>query len=109
MRPTDENEMEMDMGRLLRELAAETEPARLPTAGQVWWKAEILLRLEERQEAGERAARPAIWGQAAGLLTAGIGLTFGSSLLTAGPSIVLTASLVPVGVLLALGLLARES
>jgi len=109
MRPTDEHE-EMEVGRLLRELAAETEPALLPTASQLWWKAEILLRLEERQEAGERAARPAIWGQAAGLLTAGLGLAFGSTtLLTAGPSVLLAVGLVPAGALLALGLLARET
>jgi hypothetical protein len=53
----------------LRRLAAETRPARpLPTAAQLWWRAEVVRRLvgkswgESRQE-----LRPAQWGEMAGI------------------------------------------
>lgn len=57
------------MADALRRLAAETRPPRpLPTAGQLWWRAEVVRRLVEKpdEEAG-RQLRPAVWGETAGI------------------------------------------
>jgi hypothetical protein len=40
---------------------AEDPPPNLPTAGQIWWRAQILERLEEEDARARRAARPAVW------------------------------------------------
>ncbi|HEX7185725.1 MAG TPA: hypothetical protein VF756_28125 [Thermoanaerobaculia bacterium] len=65
---------ETDIARIeeqLRALAAETLPPRpLPTAGAIWWRAEIIRKLTATQEAATRAAKPARWGGLAGLLAA---------------------------------------
>jgi hypothetical protein len=40
---------------------------RLPSAGHLWWKAQIIRRLVERDRMAERATRPVRWSQWAGL------------------------------------------
>jgi hypothetical protein len=61
---------EPDMVRVaLRKLAAESRPPKtLPTAGQLWWRAEVARRLAGPQ--GEREIRPAVWGQTVGIVLA---------------------------------------
>ncbi|MCP4654625.1 MAG: hypothetical protein GY856_04305 [bacterium] len=54
----------------LRRLAAGDQP-RLPSAGQIWWKAEIIRQLTERDEQIRKATRPILWGQAIGLVVLG--------------------------------------
>lgn len=85
-------DQERQITSLLRGLAAETEPPRLPTPGQIWWKAEVLRRLEERQQAADRAASPARWAQTAGLITGGIGLAT-MAVLGVGSPLILAAGL----------------
>ena len=58
----------------LREVAAQTR-ADVPSAGQIWWRASILRRLEARDADAERARRPALWGQLVAVLTMLIGFT----------------------------------
>jgi hypothetical protein len=57
------NESETDpVAAWLHRLAAsEDPPASLPTAGQIWWRSQILERLEEEDARARRAARPAEW------------------------------------------------
>ncbi len=55
----------------LQRLAAGDQP-RLPSAGQIWWKAEIIRRLTERDEQIRKATRPILWGQAIGLVVLGV-------------------------------------
>lgn len=53
----------------LRRLAAETRPqGPLPTAAQLWWRAEVVRRLIGNP--GEREVRPAVWGQVVGIVLA---------------------------------------
>lgn len=53
----------------LRKLAAESRPPKtLPTAGQLWWRAEVARRLAGPQ--AEREIRPAVWGQTVGIALA---------------------------------------
>lgn len=110
----------------LRELAASERPAGLPTAGQIWWRAEVVRRLTADSEIAEQAARPAIWGMMLGLLVAAGGLVlslvFGAERLLAGllRTSGTAGDLLPVAfvlgsipllllVLVGLGLLARET
>lgn len=58
----------------LRQLARETRPERpLATAGELWWRAEVIRRLVSREKAVQEAERPLLWGQAAGLLLVLVG------------------------------------
>lgn len=50
----------------LRSAVARQEPPRLPTAGQLWWKALILRRLADPDPRIESATRPARWGMGIG-------------------------------------------
>lgn len=108
----------------LSALARETRPAHaLPSAGQLWWRAEIVRKLLEQQGAADpKAIRPALWGEAAGVAFAVLVLTLfvgfeGAELLgrateSASRSgllgIAAALALVPLAVLALLGLLVRE-
>jgi hypothetical protein len=53
----------------LRELAAQSRPpGTLPTAGQLWWRAEVVRRLSGNP--GEREIRPAVWAELVGVAVA---------------------------------------
>lgn len=67
-RPDEANE-EIRVAGALRRLAAETRPPRpLPTAGQLWWRAEVVRRLVGKpEEEVSRSLRPALWGEIAGI------------------------------------------
>lgn len=53
----------------LRELAALSRPTGpLPTAGQLWWRAEVIRRLSGNP--GEREVRPAVWAELLGIAAA---------------------------------------
>jgi hypothetical protein len=53
----------------LRELAVLSRPTGpLPTAGQLWWRAEVVRRLAGNQ--GEREIRPAVWAELLGVAAA---------------------------------------
>ncbi len=56
----------------LRGLDAEGPGPRLPTAGQLWWRAQIVRRLSDPESA--RAARPVKWGLGIGGLAVLTGL-----------------------------------
>lgn len=59
---------EQDIQDGLRQLARQTRPAKpLPSAEQIWWRAEVIRRLVSREEAARQAERPLLWSQAAGL------------------------------------------
>ena len=50
----------------LRGLAEAGPSPRLPAAGQLWWRAEIVRRLNEPERRREQAARPIKWGLGVG-------------------------------------------
>lgn len=53
----------------LREIAAQSRPTGpLPTAGQLWWRAEVVRRLSGNP--GEREIRPAVWTELVGIAIA---------------------------------------
>ena len=59
---------EQDIQNGLRQLARQTRPSKpLPSAEQIWWRAEVIRRLVSREEAARQAERPLLWSQAAGL------------------------------------------
>lgn len=107
----------------LRELAASERPS-LPSAGQIWWRAEVVRRLTAESETAEQAARPAMWGMMLGLLVAAggllLGLVFGAEHLLTGllPAsgapgdllpILFVLGLIPLILLFLVGLLVRET
>ena len=54
---------------VLREIAALSRPTGpLPTAGQLWWRAEVIRRLSGNP--GEREVRPAVWAELLGIAVA---------------------------------------
>ncbi|HSF42773.1 MAG TPA: hypothetical protein VLT87_23410, partial [Thermoanaerobaculia bacterium] len=58
------------VARSLSALARETRPAHsLPSAGQLWWRAEVVRKLLEQQGGAPdpKAIRPAFWGEAIGI------------------------------------------
>lgn len=64
-----EDTEETQVAKALRELAAGSRPqSPMPTAGQLWWRAEVVRRLVETQ--GEREVRPAFWGEVVGIVLA---------------------------------------
>jgi hypothetical protein len=65
----DERDEELQVAGALRQLAAETRPPHpLPTAGQLWWRAEVIRRLVEKpDQAAGRELRPARWGEVTGI------------------------------------------
>ena len=61
----------------LLSLAATTRPLhRLPSAEDIWRKAEVIRKLTATQEAAMQAARPVLWSQSAALLAAALILLF---------------------------------
>lgn len=59
---------EQDIQNGLRQLARQTRPEKpLPSAEQLWWRAEVIRRLVERDHAMQQAEKPLLWSQAAGL------------------------------------------
>ena len=56
-----EPETDAVAGWLHRIAESEDPPPSLPTAGQIWWRSQILQRLEEEDAQARRAARPAAW------------------------------------------------
>ncbi|MEA2563485.1 MAG: hypothetical protein QOH06_4989 [Acidobacteriota bacterium] len=59
---------DQDIQNGLRQLARETRPAKpLPSAEQLWWRAEVIRRLVSREEAARKAEKPLLWSQAVGL------------------------------------------
>ncbi|HKI06373.1 MAG TPA: hypothetical protein VKK31_30620 [Thermoanaerobaculia bacterium] len=93
----DERE-EAQVAGALRQLAAETRPPHpLPTAGQLWWRAEVVRRLVRKpDEEADRALRPAVWGGMAGVV-------FGLAMLLSFLSRWSTDLLEPLGRRVALG------
>jgi hypothetical protein len=106
----------------LRELAE--RPASLPTAGQLWWRAEVIRRLTAEHETAEKAARPATWGIILCLVVAAAGCVLGlaagldrifAALLPAAVTpgnalpVILVLGLVPLILLLVVGALTREA
>lgn len=65
----------VDAAAWLRRAAAAEPVPELPPPGRLWWKAQIVRRLQEREARIERAARPAMWGLGigGGLLLAALG------------------------------------
>jgi hypothetical protein len=60
------SEQEIQEG--LRQLAKQTRPINpLATAGELWWRAEVIRRLVSREKAARQAERPLLWSQAVGL------------------------------------------
>jgi hypothetical protein len=111
---------ELQIANALRQLAAETRPPHpLPTAGQIWWRAEVARRLAGKPDGRvDRALRPATWGQRAGLavLLAFFALEVPALLESLGQRIVLgaplplvLAGLLPLAAAVLLGLLARRT
>ena len=102
---------EQEIQNGLRQLARETRPAKpLPTAEQLWWRAEVIRRLVSREEAVRKAERPLLWSQAAGLLLVLLGLLF--FLVSREPrflAVLFALGLAPLAALLAFFFLRRET
>lgn len=66
---SDGRDDELRVANAMRRLAAETRPPRpLPTAGQLWWRAEVVRRLVAKPDReADRKLRPAVWGETAGV------------------------------------------
>ena len=68
---TAEEDRERIVSQWLQQAADEDEldsrRRSLPTAGHLWWKAQIIRRLVERDRLAERVTRPARWSQWLGL------------------------------------------
>jgi hypothetical protein len=93
----------------LRRLAQETRPGhRLPTAGEIWWRAEIIRRWVAHEEAVREAERPLLWGRA---LAFALAFLVPVSLLAAAPPLVavLVGALAPLTVFLGWLLLQRDA
>lgn len=100
-----------DIQKGLRQLARETRPEKpLASAGELWWRAEVIRRLVSREKAVQEAERPLLWGQALGLLLVIVGLlAFFVSREPRFLAILLATGLTPVTVLLAVFFLRRET
>lgn len=77
----------VDVAAWLRRAAAAEPTPELPPPGRLWWKAQIVRRLKEKEVRIERAARPALWGLGIGggavLAALGVALALGLSRLLA--------------------------
>lgn len=102
---------EQEIQEGLRQLARQTRPEKpLATAGELWWRAEVIRRLVSREKAVQEAERPLLWGQAAGLLLVIVGLlAFFVSREPRFLAVLLAVGLAPVTVLLAFFFLRRET
>lgn len=93
----------------LRRLAQETRPShRLPEAGDIWWRAEIIRRWVARDDAAREAERPLLWGRALAFILAFLAPV---SLLAAAPPLVavLVGALAPLTVFVGWLLLQRDA
>ncbi|HEX3128223.1 MAG TPA: hypothetical protein VH394_12910 [Thermoanaerobaculia bacterium] len=94
----------------LRQLARETRPPhRLPEAGELWWRAEIIRRWVEREEAVREAERPLLLGRA---IAFALVLLTPVSLFAAAPPLVaalVAGALAPLTVFLGWLLLQRDT
>lgn len=71
------------VARFLRAVAQDTRPPRpLPAAGQIWWRAQIIRRLTEKEKEVARVLRPLRWAERAVLALCGVGAVFLVSWLT---------------------------
>ena len=111
---------ERQIASALRQLAAETRPPHpLPTAGQLWWRAEVARRLAGKTDGRvDRALRPATWGQRAGLAVLLVFFTLqapalldslGRRIDLGAPLPLVLAGLLPLAAGLLLGLLTRRT
>jgi hypothetical protein len=100
-----------DIQNGLRQLARETRPDKpLATAGELWWRAEVIRRLVSREKAVQEAERPLLWGKAVGLLLVIVGLlAFFVSREPRFLVLLFAVGLTPVTVLLAFFFLRRET
>lgn len=103
--------MEQEIHEGLRQLARETRPAKpLPSAEQIWWRAEVIRRLVAREEAALKAERPLLWTQAIGLVLVVAALL---SLFISGEprflALLFAVVLTPLAALLAFFFLPRET
>jgi hypothetical protein len=100
-----------DIRNDLRQLARETRPEKpLATAGELWWRAEVIRRLVSREKAVQEAERPLLWGKAVGLLLVIVGLlAFFVSREPRFLATLLAVGLTPVTVVLAFFFLRRET
>ena len=101
---------EQDIQNGLRQLARETRPTKpLPSAEQIWWRAEVIRRLVSREQAARHAEKPLLWSQAAGLFLVLMALL--SLFLSGEPRVValLAIGLTPLTALLAFFFLPRET
>ena len=102
---------EQEIQDSLRQLARETRPTQpLATAGELWWRAEVIRRLVERENAVQEAERPLLWGQALGLLLVLLGLL--ALFISRQPqflALLFAVGLAPVTALLAFLFLRRET
>lgn len=112
------------VARGLSALARETRPVRpLPSAGQLWWRAEVVRKLLEQQGSPDpEGIRPALWGEVVGVAFAVVVLVLfvsfeGTEFLghvaeSASRGgllwIAVALALAPLAVLALLGLLVRE-
>lgn len=106
--PTPPTSFRLEEG--LRQLARETRPTNaLPDAAQLWWRAEVIRRLVARENAARQAERPLLWGRAAALVLALLGLV---PLISRAPSYAMTIivlGLTPLTLLFAWLVLRRET
>jgi len=111
---------ERQIASALRQLAAETRPPHpLPTAGQLWWRAEVGRRLAGKADGRvDQALRPATWGQRAGLAVLLVFFTLqapalleslGRRIDLGAPLPLVLAGLLPLAAGLLLGLLTRRT
>jgi hypothetical protein len=100
-----------DLQNGLRRLARETRPERpLASAGEIWWRAEVIRRLVERENAVQEAERPLLWGQILGLFLVLLGLL--ALFVSRQPqflALLFALGLTPLAALLAFLLLRRET
>jgi len=100
-----------DIRNGLRQLARETRPEKpLASAGELWWRAEVIRRLVERENVMQEAERPLLWGQALGLLLILLGsLALFISRQPQFLALLFAIGLTPVTALLAFFFLRRET
>ena len=108
------------VARGLSALARETRPGHpLPSAGQLWWRAEVVRKLLEQQGSPDpEAIRPALWGEVVGVAFAVMVLVLfvsfegaeflGSAAEAAGGGLLWIALALLLAPLALLGLLVRE-
>lgn len=94
----------------LRQLARETRPPRrLPEAGDLWWRAEIIRRWVEREDAVREAERPLLWSRVIAFILV---LLTPVSLAAAAPplvAILVAGALAPLTIFLGWLLLQRDA